>query len=158
MHNKRLPWQYLRLMRIVDMCKMTPTGVRLSLKNFLLIPCVVMELLRKVSLEGRIAPPPRSDRVKSKSYQKFVFTKEILRRFVSFCISLIFTYCLFVEKKLVTIEILLSSHLKPQKWALFYYFQNISINCHFVTHFDPPKNLRKKMLIVTNFFPQISNM
>ena len=32
------------------------------------------------------------------------FTTKILHRFVSFCISLIFTYCLFVEKKLVTIE------------------------------------------------------
>ena len=42
---------------------------------------------------------------KSKFYQYFVFTKKILQRFVSFCISLIFTYCLFVEKKLVTIEI-----------------------------------------------------
>ena len=36
-------------------------------------------------------------------YQYFVFTKKILQRFVSFRISLIFTYCLFVEKKLVTI-------------------------------------------------------
>ena len=34
----------------------------------------------------------------------FVFTKKILHRFVSFCISLIFMYCLFVEKKLVTIK------------------------------------------------------
>ena len=41
---------------------------------------------------------------KSKFYQYFVFTKEILHRFFSFCISLIFTYCLFVEKKLVTIK------------------------------------------------------
>ena len=43
--------------------------------------------------------------IKSKFYQYFVFTKKILQRFVSFCISLIFTYCLFVEKKLVTVEI-----------------------------------------------------
>ena len=28
----------------------------------------------------------------------FVFTEKILKQFVSFCISLIFTYCLFVEK------------------------------------------------------------
>ena len=41
---------------------------------------------------------------KSKFYQYFVFTKKILQQFVSFCISLIFTYCLFVEKKLVTIK------------------------------------------------------
>ena len=86
--------------------------------------------------------------LKSKFCQYFVFTKKkILHRFVSFCISLIFTYCLFVEKKLVLIKHLLSSHLKP-----FHYFQNISRNCHFVTHFDPPKKLRRKCLIVTNFF------
>ena len=41
---------------------------------------------------------------KSKFYQYFVFTEKILHRFVSFCISLIFTYCLFVEKKLMTIK------------------------------------------------------
>ena len=34
----------------------------------------------------------------SKFYQYFVFTKTMLHGFVSFCISLIFTYCLFVEK------------------------------------------------------------
>ena len=33
---------------------------------------------------------------KSEFYQYFVFTKKILIRFVSLCISLIFTYCLFV--------------------------------------------------------------
>ena len=33
--------------------------------------------------------------------------KSILQRFFSFCISLISTYCLFEEKKLVTIEIFL---------------------------------------------------
>ena len=31
------------------MCKMTPIGVRLDLKNFILISCAVLELLRKVS-------------------------------------------------------------------------------------------------------------
>ena len=34
----------------------------------------------------------------------FCLYQKILQRFVSFCISLIFTYCLFVEKKLVTIK------------------------------------------------------
>ena len=48
-HNKRLPWQHLSLMRIVIMCKMTPISVRLNLKNFILISCAVLELLRKVS-------------------------------------------------------------------------------------------------------------
>ena len=33
--------------------------------------------------------------------------KKILLRFASFCISLIFTYCLFVEKELWTIKIFL---------------------------------------------------
>ena len=45
--------------------------------------------------------------LKLKFYQYFVFTKKILQRFVSFCISLIFTCCLFVEKELVIIEIFL---------------------------------------------------
>ena len=57
-HNKRLLWQHLRLMRIVVMCKMTPISVRLSLKNFILISCAVLELLRKVSQGGRNPPPP----------------------------------------------------------------------------------------------------
>ena len=58
-HNKRLPWQHLKLMRIVTVCKMTPIGVRLNLKNFILIPCAVLELLRKVSQGGaESAPPP----------------------------------------------------------------------------------------------------
>ena len=62
-HNKRLPWQHLRLMRIVIMCKMTPISVRLNWKNFILISCAVLELLRKVSQGGGIRPP-RWDRVK----------------------------------------------------------------------------------------------
>ena len=33
----------------------------------------------------------------SKFYQYFVFAKKLLHRFASFCISLIFTYCLLVE-------------------------------------------------------------
>ena len=41
---------------------------------------------------------------KSNFYQYFVFAKKMLQRFVSFCISLIFTYYLLVEKKLVTIK------------------------------------------------------
>ena len=56
-HNKRLPWQHLRLMRIVTMCKMTPIRVGLNLKNFILISCAVLELLRKVSQGGGIRPP-----------------------------------------------------------------------------------------------------
>ena len=48
-HNKRLPWQHLRLMRIVIMCKITPISVRLNLENFILISCAGLELLRKVS-------------------------------------------------------------------------------------------------------------
>ena len=57
-HNKRFPWQYRRLMRIVITCKMTPIGVRLNLKNFILISYAVSELLRKVSQGGGIRPPP----------------------------------------------------------------------------------------------------
>ena len=40
------------------MSKTTPIGVRLNLKNFILISCAVMELLRKVSQGGRNPPPP----------------------------------------------------------------------------------------------------
>ena len=39
------------------MCKMTPIGVRLNLKNFLLISFAVLELLRKVSQGGGSVPP-----------------------------------------------------------------------------------------------------
>ena len=72
-HNKRLPWQHLRLMRIVIMRKMTPISVRLNLKNFILISCAVLELLRKVCQGGEIRPPPRWDRVKMNSlgYARF---------------------------------------------------------------------------------------
>ena len=55
---------------------------------------------------------------------------------------------------MATIKHFLSSHLKPLKWVLFDYFQNISRNRHFVTRFDtspppplPPEKLRKKLLI-----------
>ena len=39
------------------MCKMTPIGVRLNLKKFILISGAVMDLLKKVS-QGRNPPPP----------------------------------------------------------------------------------------------------
>ena len=55
-HNKRLPWQHLRLMRIVIMCKMTSRRVRLNLKNFILISCAILELLRKCSEEAESPP------------------------------------------------------------------------------------------------------
>ena len=57
-HNKRLPWQHLKLMRIVIMCKRTPISVGLNLENFILISCAVLELLRKVSRGGGIRPSP----------------------------------------------------------------------------------------------------
>ena len=62
-HNKRLPWQHLRLMRIATMCKMTPIGARLNLKSFILISCGVMELSRKVSEGGGRGRNPPPDRV-----------------------------------------------------------------------------------------------
>ena len=45
----------------------------------------------------------------------FPLYQKILKRFVSFCISLIFMYCLFVEKELVTIEISLLDFSAGQK-------------------------------------------
>ena len=53
----------------------------------------------------------------------------------------------------MTIKHFLSTHLKSLKWVIFCYFHNISRNCHFVTHFDIPKKLGRKSLIVTNFYP-----
>ena len=88
-------------------------------------------------------------------YQYFAFTKKILHRFVSFSISTISTYCLLEKNKLGTIKRFYSSHLKSLKWVIFCYFHNISRNCHFVTHFDLPKKLGRKCLIVTNFFSVI---
>ena len=52
----------------------------------------------------------------------------------------------------MTIKHFYSSHLKSSNRVIFYYFHNISRNCHFVTHFDPPEKLKRKSLIVTNFF------
>ena len=45
-------------MKIVIMCKMTPIGIKLNLKNVILIFFTVMELLRKVSQRGEIRHPP----------------------------------------------------------------------------------------------------
>ena len=53
-HDKRLPWQHWRLMRIVVTFNMIPIGVRLNLKNFILLSYAVFELLRKVSQGGGI--------------------------------------------------------------------------------------------------------
>ena len=36
-----------------------PIGVRLNLENFILISCVIVELLGKVSQGGGIRPPPQ---------------------------------------------------------------------------------------------------
>ena len=44
-------------MRIVITYRMTPIGVKLNLKSFILISYAVSELLRKVS-QGGIRPPP----------------------------------------------------------------------------------------------------
>ena len=55
-HNKRLPWQHRRLMRIVITYKMTPIGVRINFRNFIVISYAVSELLRKVSQGGRNPP------------------------------------------------------------------------------------------------------
>ena len=41
----------------------------------------------------------------------------MLQRFVSFYISLIFTYCLFVEKELVTIQIFFLDFSRGQKFV-----------------------------------------
>ena len=57
-HDKRLSWQHRRLIRIVITCKMTPKGVGLNSKSFILISYAVSELLRKVSRGGNPRPPP----------------------------------------------------------------------------------------------------
>ena len=70
-HNKRLPWQHLGLMRIVIMWKMTPISVRLNLKNFILISCAILELLRKVS-QGGICPSPGEIGLTLPSYVSYI--------------------------------------------------------------------------------------
>ena len=55
-HNKRLPWQRRRLVRIVITCKMTPIGVKLNLKNFILISYAVSE--ESAPPAQRNPPPP----------------------------------------------------------------------------------------------------
>ena len=57
-------------MRIVTMCKMTPKGVRLNMKNFIVLSCGVTELLRKVS-QGRNPPPPPGE-VRLRSFENIV--------------------------------------------------------------------------------------
>ena len=89
---------------------------------------------------GWKTPPPRvSSRAKSpgligliKVLPIFRLYQKILHRFVSFCISLIFTYRLFVEKKLVTIKHFLLS---------FFGGQNLSLNGNFCLYFE---NSRKE--------------
>ena len=56
-HNKRLPWQHLSTMRIITKCNMTPRGVKLNFKNFILISCGVTELLKKVFQWGAESAP-----------------------------------------------------------------------------------------------------
>ena len=59
-------------------CKMTPIGVRLNLKIFILISCAVTELLRKVSRGGRGAEPapPGADRVKNSTTTQYDWTNK----------------------------------------------------------------------------------
>ena len=81
-HNKRLPWQHLRLMRSLIMCKMIPISVGLNLKNFILISCAVLKLSKKVSQGGRIRPPPPGkiglrDSYLSSRWVRFSFYRKI---------------------------------------------------------------------------------
>ena len=57
------------------MCRITPKGVRVNLKNFVLISCGVMVLLRKVSQGERSpSPVPGEIRLKLKTAQHFSLT------------------------------------------------------------------------------------
>ena len=56
-HNPRLPLQLLRLMRIVIMCKMTPIGVRLNLKNFIFGILCCLGVIKESLPGGGIRPP-----------------------------------------------------------------------------------------------------
>ena len=72
-------------------------------------------------------------------------SKTILQRFASFCISFIFSYRLFVEKKLVTIKHFLSSHLWSLKMGPFRLFSKYKQKLPFCHTFSPPKKVKKEM-------------
>ena len=76
-----------------------------KIKNFPLFYQQLIQISAKVSKRD---PTQTSD-------PAYEICKEVLwnNSCITFCIILIFTYCLFVEKKLVTIKHFLSSHLKP---------------------------------------------
>ena len=88
-HNKRLPWQHLKLIRIVIVCKIIPISVRLNLKNFVLISCAVLELFRKVSQGGAESapPPPGEIGLKRKQSFKFQIMKILCRISPFYCIA-----------------------------------------------------------------------
>ena len=86
---------------------------------------------------------------KSKFYQYFVFTKKVLHRLVSFCISLIFMYCLFV---MVTLENEAIKHdlveFKVQCLKIFCYHGNKSTILLFYSIFRTTPEVSSKLYFV----------
>ena len=73
-------------------------------------------------------------------HQYVVFTKKILHGFVSFCISLIFMYCLFTEKKLFSlispyINTIWTNNFNHVKYKAFSYPQS---GCHWGIQVNSP--------------------
>ena len=62
------------------MCKMTPISVGVNLKNFILISCAVLELLRKVSQGGGIRPPPGEIGLRQVSYTLVAIATKLPRQ------------------------------------------------------------------------------
>ena len=54
--NKRLPWQHLRTISIVNIRKIIFKRVKLKLGDFISLSCGVLELLKKVPNSGVLGP------------------------------------------------------------------------------------------------------
>ena len=103
----------------------------------------------------------------SKFYQYFVFIKTILHGFVSFCISLIFRYCLLVEKKWWRLNISLALIWSLKNGSFSTSFKIITIFTfliisnfktdrylnNFQEHLFGILRLRKYEMSLQNFFP-----
>ena len=92
---------------------------------------------------------------KSKFYQYFVFTNNLLHRFLSFCIRLIFTYCLFAERRSVLIKLFILNFFGGSKCV------RISAYILKIVEKDPFLRLQRRAKEMFSrhqlFFLQISN-
>ena len=73
--------------------------------------------------------------IKSKIYQYFVFTKNILQRFVSFLQNFSAGIFEIESRKPHQLKVSLALIFEGLKICYFLFVKNISRNCHFVTQF-----------------------